>query len=188
MTTALEGVRGQRHVPAALYPREGLGTHCTGGWLGPGTVWTGAENLAPPGFDPQTVQPVTSHYTDWATQPTFWVSGYALIFTFKWFICGHRFCAYNFKASQWISLSRIIAMFVTVNLQTSFHALRTLCSHFIRIWNNANLGSYKSSDLPSAQNAEMLHPNYAPVSTFLLSESSVYDGYFILIQTTYCIN
>ena len=35
MTTALEGVRGQRHALAALYPREKAGTHCTGGWLGP---------------------------------------------------------------------------------------------------------------------------------------------------------
>ena len=35
MTTALEGVRGQRHAPAALYPRERRGTHCTGGWVGP---------------------------------------------------------------------------------------------------------------------------------------------------------
>jgi hypothetical protein len=32
---ALEGVRGQRHAPAALYPRERPGTHCTGGWVGP---------------------------------------------------------------------------------------------------------------------------------------------------------
>ena len=29
----------------------------------PGPVWTGAEYLAPPRFDPLTVQPVTSHYT-----------------------------------------------------------------------------------------------------------------------------
>ena len=29
-----------------------------------------AENLAPPGFDPRNVQPVVSHYTDWATRPT----------------------------------------------------------------------------------------------------------------------
>jgi len=27
------------------------------GWA-PGLVWTGAENLDPPGFDPRTVQPV----------------------------------------------------------------------------------------------------------------------------------
>jgi len=27
------GVRGQRHAPAALYPRERPGTHCTGGWV-----------------------------------------------------------------------------------------------------------------------------------------------------------
>ena len=29
-----KGVRGQRHAPAALYPRERPGTHCTGGWVG----------------------------------------------------------------------------------------------------------------------------------------------------------
>jgi len=27
-------------------------------------VWTGAENLAPPGFVPRTVQPVGGRYTD----------------------------------------------------------------------------------------------------------------------------
>ena len=32
----------------------------------PGPIWTGAENFAPPGFDPRTVQPVASRYTDWA--------------------------------------------------------------------------------------------------------------------------
>ena len=40
------------------------------GWA-PGPVWTGAANLAPPGFDPRTVQPVASRYTDYATRPTF---------------------------------------------------------------------------------------------------------------------
>jgi hypothetical protein len=28
-------VRRQRHSPAALYPQEKRGTHCTGGWVGP---------------------------------------------------------------------------------------------------------------------------------------------------------
>jgi len=37
------------------------------GWAS-GLVWTGAENLAAPGFDPQTVQPVGSRYTDYATR------------------------------------------------------------------------------------------------------------------------
>jgi hypothetical protein len=41
------------------------------GWT-PGPVWTGAENLVPPppGFDPRTVQPVASCYTDYATRST----------------------------------------------------------------------------------------------------------------------
>jgi hypothetical protein len=38
------------------------------GWA-PGPVWTCAKNLAP-GFDPRTVQPVASRYTDWATGRT----------------------------------------------------------------------------------------------------------------------
>ena len=38
------------------------------GWAS-GPVWTDAENLVPPGFDPRTVQPVGSRYTDWATRP-----------------------------------------------------------------------------------------------------------------------
>ena len=33
------------------------------GWAS-GPVWTGAENLAVPVFDPRTVQPVGSRYTD----------------------------------------------------------------------------------------------------------------------------
>jgi len=39
------------------------------GWAS-GLVWTGVENLAPPGFDPWTGQPVGSRYTDYATRPT----------------------------------------------------------------------------------------------------------------------
>ena len=35
MTTALEGMSGHPHAPAALYPRERPGTHRTGGWVGP---------------------------------------------------------------------------------------------------------------------------------------------------------
>jgi hypothetical protein len=35
LTLALDWVSGQRHAPAALYPRERTaGTHCTGGWVG----------------------------------------------------------------------------------------------------------------------------------------------------------
>ena len=33
-----------------------------------------AEFLVPTGIRSQTVQPVVSHYTDWATRPTKWVT------------------------------------------------------------------------------------------------------------------
>jgi hypothetical protein len=37
----------------------------------PGPVWTAVKILASAGFDPRTVQPVASRYTDYATRPTF---------------------------------------------------------------------------------------------------------------------
>ena len=64
MTTVLEGMRGQRHAPAALYPgKDQVPIIQEAGWA-TGSVWTRAENLAPTGFDPRTVQPVASRYTD----------------------------------------------------------------------------------------------------------------------------
>ena len=59
MTVALEGVSGQQHAPAALYPRERTSTNFTvGWWVGPRAGLDGRKNSAPPGFDPQTFQPV----------------------------------------------------------------------------------------------------------------------------------
>ena len=66
MTTALEGgVSGQQHAPATLYPRVRPGTHFIGGWVGPRAGLDQCGKPRPPqGFDPRTVQPVASGYTD----------------------------------------------------------------------------------------------------------------------------
>jgi hypothetical protein len=53
MTTALEGVRSQRHAQAVLYLRkEVVPIVQEAGWA-PGLVWTGAENLASTGIRSQ---------------------------------------------------------------------------------------------------------------------------------------
>jgi hypothetical protein len=50
MTTALEGVRGQRHAPAVFTLRKDpVPIEQEAGWT-PGPVWTGAENFAPTGI------------------------------------------------------------------------------------------------------------------------------------------
>jgi len=50
MTTALEGVRGQRHTLATLSPgKDPVPIVQEAGWA-PGLVWTGAENLTPTGI------------------------------------------------------------------------------------------------------------------------------------------
>jgi len=59
-------VGGKRHAPAALCPGKRPGAHCIGGWVGPTVGLDGCKKSPPPGFDPRTVQPVASRYTDWA--------------------------------------------------------------------------------------------------------------------------
>jgi len=74
---ALEGGEGSAHTLAALYPWERPSTQCTGGWVGPrADLDRCGKSRPPPGFDPRTVQPVASHYTDWATRPTIWSVGW----------------------------------------------------------------------------------------------------------------
>jgi hypothetical protein len=63
------GVDAQCHAPAALPPgqkKNPVPIVQEAGWAS-AAIWMGAENLAPPGFDPQTVQPVASRYTNYAT-------------------------------------------------------------------------------------------------------------------------
>ena len=61
-------VDGQNHAPAALPQEKGLVcTNCIGGWVGHKTCLDGCgKSRPPPGFNPRTVQPVASYYTDWA--------------------------------------------------------------------------------------------------------------------------
>jgi hypothetical protein len=57
--------------PGLLYPRKDpVPIVQEAGWA-PEPVWIGAENLAPPGFDPRTFQPVASRYTDYAIPAPF---------------------------------------------------------------------------------------------------------------------
>ena len=57
-------VGGQRHAPVP-YSRERPGTHFTGGYVAPRAYLDGfGKSRTPLGFDPRTVQPVASPYTD----------------------------------------------------------------------------------------------------------------------------
>ena len=65
LTSKLDVVAGQRHDPAALLPKKRPGSHCIAGWVGPRADLDGFVKISPPpGFDPRTVQPVESSYTD----------------------------------------------------------------------------------------------------------------------------
>jgi hypothetical protein len=50
--------------PGRFTPGKGRCVHCTGGWVGPRASQDGCGKCPPPVFDPRTVQPSASRYTD----------------------------------------------------------------------------------------------------------------------------
>ena len=61
------GGGGESHAPVALPRGKGPVTHCTEGWVGPRTGLDGCGKSSPHRrFDPRTLQPVESRYTDYA--------------------------------------------------------------------------------------------------------------------------
>ena len=60
------GVGGQRHAPAALHPGKTRYPLCRKPGGSQGRSGRMRKTSPPPGFDPLTVQPVPSRYTDWA--------------------------------------------------------------------------------------------------------------------------
>jgi len=73
MTAALEGVSGQQHAPAALYPRERPGTHCTKGWVGPRAGLDGRKISSPTGFDHGPCSPYSVAIpTELPSSPIYW--------------------------------------------------------------------------------------------------------------------
>jgi hypothetical protein len=60
------GVNGQRQIPAVLPLEKKPVPIAEGAGWAPGLIWMGSKTSPPPGFDPQTVYPVASRYTDYA--------------------------------------------------------------------------------------------------------------------------
>ena len=57
-------------TPRPLYPRERLGTHCIGGWVGLQGQSRGVRKISTRlGFDSRTPKPVASRYTDCGILP-----------------------------------------------------------------------------------------------------------------------
>jgi hypothetical protein len=54
----------------AFYPRGSPGTHCAGGWVGPGTVLDKCGKYRLTGIRSRAFQPVASRYTDCAIPAT----------------------------------------------------------------------------------------------------------------------
>ena len=64
LTSALDGGGGSAPRLGGFTPVEDPVPTVQEAGRASGPVWTGAENIPPPGFDPRTMQPVASRYTD----------------------------------------------------------------------------------------------------------------------------
>ena len=69
------GVKGQRHAPAALYPRERHGTHCTGGWVGPRGRSGQVRKISPPTGIRSPYRPARSQLLYRLRYPARWTCG-----------------------------------------------------------------------------------------------------------------
>jgi hypothetical protein len=66
-TSALDGVGGQHHAPAALPPATDQVPNFVAACVGPRTELDGCgKSRPPPGFDPPNFQPVASRHTNYA--------------------------------------------------------------------------------------------------------------------------
>ena len=85
MTTALEGVEWSAARPGRTLPPGKTRYPFYRRMCGPQGRFGRAKNLVPTGILSRTVQPLVSHYTDWATGPIFILCTY-LFFFISWFV------------------------------------------------------------------------------------------------------
>jgi hypothetical protein len=94
-TSGLDGVDDEQHTPAALLRGKRIGR--TGLCGSQGRSGQVREILPTPRFDPQTVQPVASRYTDYTTP-------------------AHKLCVYSEKESLETPNFREVVKFVTEHM------------------------------------------------------------------------
>ena len=101
------------NTPRPLSPRERPGTLCAGGWVTPGPVWTGAENIAPTGIrSPDRPDRSESVYRlSYRCQVTSYIRAiYKYPFTFIGTLFTHTevYCLiFNYPVNTWNSYSYI---------------------------------------------------------------------------------
>ena len=90
-------------TPRPLYLLERPGIHCTGGWVchRAGLDRCGKSRPPAPGFDPRTVQPVASRYTDWAIAvPEKCQVRKKLSYSTDWSLPSLRWCSQDVRSRQ----------------------------------------------------------------------------------------
>ena len=155
MTSALRWGWVISNTPQPLYPPERPCTHFTGGWVDPRAGLEGCgKSCPPPGFDPRTVQPVASRYTDWA------IAAHYLLIGEHVFFC-----------------SRLQQCLLTRNMTYDRLILRILTQKFVEIGINSALITWYHAD----SFFNIYRPQIVTRST-AWKISAVYLGLLIIIE------
>ena len=132
MTTAREGGEGSASRPGRSLPQGKTRYPLYRRLGGPqGRSGQVRKISPPPGFDPRTVQPVASRYTDWATRPTTGMAHFEIIFPLTplylylllFLFNGHRKPFSGIKQPDWnghLPLSNEVKISYTITSNPSY--------------------------------------------------------------------
>ena len=154
MTSALRWGWVISNTPQPLYPPERPCTHFTGGWVDPRAGLEGCgKSCPPPGFDPRTVQPVASRYTDWA------IAAHYLLIGEQVFFCS--------RLQQWL---------LTRNMTYDRLILRILTKKFVEIGiNSALITWYRADSFFNILSSSNSNPQYGMKNLSRLSRPFDYN-------------
>jgi hypothetical protein len=120
-----------------FYPRERPGIHCIGGWVRLQSRYGRIRKISPPpGFDPRTVQPLASRYTDWAITThnliVYWLNVFLTKLT----------CLLLSNATNYISLSIHATCFGSTDhlqaLKYTILRFKIKCIYILFVWDFTN--------------------------------------------------
>ena len=138
----------------------------------PGPGWTGAENLTPTGIRSPDLQPVASHYTDYATRPTpEWVAG------LKWILTGYLTILCNVKSTISYSLAYWHPLLITrpTRYEESNYSLFIFLGTFLKWFNLRSNLAFKPHEWLPANKKRIMSRN------FFMKKSSLWLIIIIII-------
>ena len=190
-------MRGQRHAPAALYPWEKPGIHCTGGWVGPKAGLDMCGKSPPPTGIRSPDRPACSQSLYWLSYPAHlssnaYILNYSTVFCFcksilRSCLMPYSFCCFIVPLYMvhyyFLSLypNPFFLLLLLLLLQLSLH---NVCALFIEIW-SVLVGSV-TTQLTFRHRASCILGqafHYSPENAFYIFNEQIYFIIWYLLDS-----